>query len=64
MCAVIRSNKVRNAVSNWRNKAVCTSEAFRAIIGEILASCKNLVKIRGNACLNLFPVFAAPLRLA
>ena len=34
------------------NGRLASGEAFRAALGEILASRKNLVKIRGNACLN------------
>ncbi len=55
------SANIRNMVGNKRaqhpkqqgvNGRLASGEAFRAALGEILASRKNLVKIRGNACLD------------
>jgi hypothetical protein len=46
------------------NGRLASGEAFRATFGEILASRKNRVKLRGNACLDQFPFFAAHLRLS
>ena len=44
------------------NGRLAPGEAFRATFGENLASRKNRVLLRGNACLDQFPFFTAHLR--